>query len=841
MLLEKVKMLLEDNLAKWCELEKLCQEHGFFDEFDFSGLSPDSGKLSKIYEFLSCPPLTLTVAGTTSSGKSTVLNMMLKAQLLPSDPREMSAGIVEIVDSKTTEFECYYDLKIDENSAPFLKYHDISQDDVCKNLEIYMNDDRENGRNRFYRVKHPMHVKEVLSNVVSKNIDMRLVDLPGWSHAAHNVVDDIYSLVDGSLWLFLIDFVDPDEEKLKQNVQKMLSRVKLLGASLDSILFVFTKFDVYLKNNMKGSAQESGDSRLVKAKNSLQKIITSVARSVFAQGKDNKEIELSDIRFTAISPEPALHALICEELLKGDPGDDRLIDSIRFLRGSYACLIEADFLDNLQGNPRLWSQEDKVLFVEQVKENSGANSFYLGLQNHLRDSFEGLVMPSFFRLIDSVVGVGAYDDIDGGTLNIGPLARFQISLDNVKSTLEHTKVEILEKFEKLRASINQAYEKDKGVLKQFINNLKTTVKESLRDDTATLRFSQSVKEEVASFHLAHAAKWGMNINDLYVFGALPERLDSKYRSQIDVLTRQFSSLDFDELLSIFKESVLHETYIKTKADFDVFKGFLQGSAIAKKAYEEGLTGHVGTIGGREPDLDKYLVYYDGIRNNVAYAIVFSFEQALDSIHQDLKRAVTTCLECYHLNTVTSIRLLAIDHCVNLPSLPTVSFDKYGAIKIPKFRPKCLIESVIEPMKMFIPYVEKEKRTVYWTIDIFKWFPREKVVEVNKVKESEITKYTIAPIRSLFDENAAYIKNSSFEMTMILLDNIVAAFEEQINNHNTSYDTIISTVIQDAVRERESFENLEIEQRQCLISSIATSFDALCGSYDMLKGECLTGY
>ena len=100
----------------------------------------------KTVKSLSNPYITIATVGTTSSGKSTILNAMIGRDIAPSDVDEMSAGILTFTPSETEN-----QLIISpspEGYWPGRSYNNMSDEEMNKKIyevfKVYKDNDFEN-------------------------------------------------------------------------------------------------------------------------------------------------------------------------------------------------------------------------------------------------------------------------------------------------------------------------------------------------------------------------------------------------------------------------------------------------------------------------------------------------------------------------------------------------------------------------------------------------------------------------------------------------------------------------------------------------------------------------
>ncbi len=129
--------------AKWVdvfqELLDASREYTHLDTQHFHALNEKfQSALERLYSDLKSPTLILATTGTTSSGKSTIVNLLCGADLMPRMAQEMSAGVVYINHSPDNKKR---HLKIHKtDGAPWEcgEWHDLSDDEIRTRLTNVM-------------------------------------------------------------------------------------------------------------------------------------------------------------------------------------------------------------------------------------------------------------------------------------------------------------------------------------------------------------------------------------------------------------------------------------------------------------------------------------------------------------------------------------------------------------------------------------------------------------------------------------------------------------------------------------------------------------------------------
>lgn len=199
---------------------------------------------------LAHPALTLATVGTTSSGKSTLLNALIGRRLAPMDTHEMSAGLLEVHHARQWALEvCSGQATppatpeaLDEASA-----HDMIR--AC--MEGYH---RARAEGEAPEIPHlrlscplfPMHPSHDFARALGGEVRFVALDLPGL-----RTVDDqthleiIQSRVRRAFNLITLDYVTLFQREQRDVLLGELEQVvRELGGKLDTMLFIMNRVDL---------------------------------------------------------------------------------------------------------------------------------------------------------------------------------------------------------------------------------------------------------------------------------------------------------------------------------------------------------------------------------------------------------------------------------------------------------------------------------------------------------------------------------------------------------------------------------------------------------------------
>ena len=202
-----------------------------------------SKKIDDAINRLMHPYLSLATIGTTSAGKSTIVNALAGRKIAPMEAKETSAGMLKLTPSDTTS------LKIDKSDYwEFGTYDNLTDKEAYRIIsEIF---------EKYFKIKTlvPAPSIEVAGPLLwskhpeliglPENLSFQFVDLPGLK-----TVDDprnmpvIKSYMAKSVCIVAMDYTDVDNIKIVRLLEELKEIVEALDGNDGSILFLLNKVD----------------------------------------------------------------------------------------------------------------------------------------------------------------------------------------------------------------------------------------------------------------------------------------------------------------------------------------------------------------------------------------------------------------------------------------------------------------------------------------------------------------------------------------------------------------------------------------------------------------------
>ena len=392
--------------------------------------------ISKLHKDLQSPTLILATTGTTSSGKSTIVNLLCGADLMPRMTQEMSAGVVYIhnsYDNKNT-------LTIHNTEGALWEcgeWFDLSDSEIRTKLTTAM--DTYNA-NKGITELQPPHIELsyplaclnnpkllALSNL-PKDTQFKLMDLPGLRNQQDNTNAETIKNCRDALCLVAYNMEETDENRRLELVQQVLQQIKQMGGSPARMMFILNRIDAFLSDH---EADRRRDEHVSKVKTE----ITDILYKELPEHRDT----LDSLTFSPLSSLPALHAQLINSI-------DSRIDAANELDKHFNSLIPEDLLDDLPRRISAWKDHDFKRIYEAVWSNSYGDDFFKQLDQHIQIHFPTLVIPTIVQNFEKEVRHA-----------IGELTRTSYSqLNSSEKTYTKSRELLIKQNSKLREFISNA-------------------------------------------------------------------------------------------------------------------------------------------------------------------------------------------------------------------------------------------------------------------------------------------------------------------------------------------------------------------------------------------------
>ncbi|MEA5576920.1 dynamin family protein [Anabaena sp. UHCC 0451] len=446
-----------------------------------------------VYE-LQNPTLTLATTGTTSSGKSTLVNLLCGAEIVPVAVSEMSAGAVTIEYSKEKS------LIIHETPGALWEcgeWKGISDDKIYQRLYkamISYIENRETQPNLACpqsTITYPFRLLKESQLQLPKGTRVSILDLPGLAYVGdQGNANVIKQECQEALCIVTYNSAETDKEKVKILLQEVVQQVKDLEGSPARMLFVLNKIDVF-----------RADRNWPETENRfIQNTISSIKNELTERLKEYTE-EIEKLEVVKLSTLPAflsLQIVAIEESLEDVSLEDVLEDLssneekwtehdksrvAKAQKGVDICtkaqqftgLIDRKYKKGLSAMPEEWSKQNRLGFAEGLWKISYAEEFQQNLRDHITQHFPKLVIPEIIKRFHESAGdaIGRWSLQTTTAILNSSEEKYQKECENIshiRSSLELflqvSNKQLRDPFEKLETKVKQvlAEESDDDVV-----------------------------------------------------------------------------------------------------------------------------------------------------------------------------------------------------------------------------------------------------------------------------------------------------------------------------------------------------------------------------------------
>lgn len=342
-----------------------------------------------VYE-LQNPTLTLATTGTTSSGKSTLVNLLCGAEIVPVAVSEMSAGAV------TIEYNTEKSLIIHETPGALWEcgeWRGISDDKIYQRLYqamISYIENRETQPNLACpqsTITYPFRLLKESQLQLPKGTKVRILDLPGLAYVGDQGNANVIKQCREALCIVTYNSAETDSQKVKSLLQEVVQQVKDLGGSPARMLFALNRIDVFRADRN----WPETENRFV------EKAIRDIKHELTERLKEYTE-EIEKLEVVKLSTWPALLSLQIQ-----NQDDIYSAEACKKADNNFNGLIE-DILEDLPRNTQKWNRHDKNRVAQALWEKSYGEEFQQNLKEHINKHFPQLVIPQMIDRFNITVG-----------------------------------------------------------------------------------------------------------------------------------------------------------------------------------------------------------------------------------------------------------------------------------------------------------------------------------------------------------------------------------------------------------------------------------------------------
>lgn len=375
--------------------------------------------LAEFREAVEHPEVVIATTGTTSSGKSTIANMLIGDPLLPKAVQEMSAGVVTVRHAPT----CLLEVVATKGATwPTGTWDDPSADDVRMRLRDTMAAYRDtlgldapvarpNIEAPRFEIRWPTRMGEQPARFgLPAGARLVLTDLPGLKFVDDEVNGPVIrQQVRRALCLVAYNSFEVDPRKQETLLRQVVDQVKALRGSPARMLFVLNRIDAYRTDHDPMASERSFTAR-----------VTRQIRGALRDALNEHSKVADSIEPIPLSSEPALYALIAQ-----NQEGEAQVATLRRLAKEYAVLFPDEEMDRLPRSPAAWTDDQTRWFIQEAVHQSRLDSFEKRLAKHISENLPELLVPGLVsncydstrRVLEALEAlIGAYEKTERADL-----------------------------------------------------------------------------------------------------------------------------------------------------------------------------------------------------------------------------------------------------------------------------------------------------------------------------------------------------------------------------------------------------------------------------------------
>lgn len=196
-------------------------------------------------ERLKHPVLSIAMVGTTSAGKSTIVNGLIGRRVAPIEKKEMSAGILKLTDSQQRSVTVHPTAKASWSSGTI---EDLSDEDIYNHIRGIF----EKYHGHELKVAAPIidvtgpiewqQNKAILG--LPENLGVEFIDLPGLKNVNDRKnFEVIQKILSKAFCIVAMDFNDVDPSRIQRLLEEVKDVVKAANNNTEFLLFALNKVD----------------------------------------------------------------------------------------------------------------------------------------------------------------------------------------------------------------------------------------------------------------------------------------------------------------------------------------------------------------------------------------------------------------------------------------------------------------------------------------------------------------------------------------------------------------------------------------------------------------------
>ena len=398
--------------------------------------SANSAAHNHLIDRLDHPTICIATTGTTSSGKSTVVNLLCGHEIMPVSLMEMSAGVVTIYHHPRKRT-----LRILETDGALWKcgeWENLTDEEIQSRLKETMdiyNDARKKASEEKSSVKEPdcpLVELEFPTRIGLTNdylhlpgtFQLKIMDLPGYKFVGDEGNLNVIKNCKEALCLVMYNSGNPDPKLKETLLQEVITQVKNLGGSPARMLFVLNRIDEF-RNDIDWQKQE-------------REFVEETSRNIkkeLLKALPEYEHDIQHVKIVKLSSLPAFLALHMK-----DGNRNQQLQAADRINNRFASIIPTAIRDDLPRRAEKWSSQDMIRVSDGIHETSYAKDFQASLKQHIEDHLPEIIIP---QIIDEFKQNIAAENAQRQNCAVWTLqtldAAIRMSRDGYQSTLNWLK------------------------------------------------------------------------------------------------------------------------------------------------------------------------------------------------------------------------------------------------------------------------------------------------------------------------------------------------------------------------------------------------------------------
>ena len=471
------------------------------------------------------PTVTFATTGTTSSGKSALVNLLCGAEIMPRAVQEMSAGVVTIYHDKLRFLKIHEtdgakwpcgewpnpeDAQINaclkDCMATFNELRGTPNEPICPRAELH------------YPVR-------TLSNALLPDLPpgatYRLMDLPGLKFIGDDGNAAVIKRCREALCIVTYNASETDPKRTQNLLEQVVAQVKELGGSPARMLFVLNRIDAYRANPGCWKADEEA----------AVQGATAGIRQVLREHLEEYAAEIDCLRIVRLSTWPALLAY---QMQFGDENERR--SAAQDLDRHFNFLVPDELSEQL-ALPRSaarWTFHQIEQVGREAWKEAYADEFFRHLNAHVQHNFAELVIPQAVDRFKAAAGWAAAE---------WALQTSNAALNSSKEKYQ----EETERIERIRNHLREFLEVADSRLRKPFQDIRTVVEK--QPDNAVFQIQVTVTELMGT--APYSSLPGEGLHPLYrwrdeLFQEISKTLDKVARA-IEAGNAEFSASPIENL------------------------------------------------------------------------------------------------------------------------------------------------------------------------------------------------------------------------------------------------------------------------------------------------------